>query len=127
MATVSVNFHNTDVDPVTGEGYYSVRAKTTSATGMTKCIFVLQVMSKDTKGNKSASFSHVASVSDIAMYPENDPGDCPFYRVSDIKLVLTSAQWRDAVTENLKEDIQFLVQSINSTDVGDEGDTIIFS
>jgi hypothetical protein len=114
MATVSVNFSKTDIDPVTGAGYYSVRAKASSAKDMPKCIFVLQVSSKDTKGNKCATFSHVASPADIAMYPENDPGDRPYYRVSDITLVLTSAQWRDTVEDNLKEDIQHLVTSINS-------------
>lgn len=114
MATVSVKFSKTDIDPVTGTGYYSVRAKAESAKGMPKCIFVLQVSSKDTKGNKCATFSHVASPADIALYPEDDPGDRPYYRVSDITLVLTSAQWRDAVEDNLKEDIQHLVTSINS-------------
>lgn len=114
MSTISVNFTKTDIDPVTGEGYYSVRAKAEKASGMTSRIFVLQVSSKDTKGNKCATFSHVASPADIAMYPEDDPGDRPYYRVNDITLVLTSSEWRDAVEDNLRSDIQFLVSSLNA-------------
>lgn len=127
MATVSVNFSKTDVDPITGEGYYSIRARATSASGMPKCIFVLQVSSKDTKGNKIASFSHVASPADIAMYPENDPTDSPYYRVSDIKLILTSAEWRDSVEANIRSDIQFLVTSLNTEPTDTKGDTVVFS
>lgn len=127
MASVSVNFSTTDVDPITGEGYYSVRATATDSVDMTKCVFVLQVSSKDTKGNKVATFSHVANPADIAMYPENDPGDRPYYRVSDIKLILTSAQWRDSVMDNIKSDIRFLVNSINSQKMSEKEQTVVFS
>lgn len=128
MANISVKFARTDIDTSTGEGYYSVRATATSAKGMTKNIFVLQVSSKDTKGNAVATFSHIASPADIAMYPEDNPGDCPYYRVSDIKLILTSAQWRDSVESTIKDDIQFLVDSYNAMeDNSEETDTVIFS
>lgn len=116
MAKVSVDFKKTEIDPITGVGYYSVRAKVSEATDMPKCIFVLQVMSDDTRGNKVASFSHVASPHDIAMYPEDTPGDSPYYRVDDIKLILSSAQWRDVVEDNIRKDIQFLVDSLNHYD-----------
>ena len=128
MASVSVNFTTTDVDQVTGEGYYSVRAKAVSADNMTKCIFVLQVSSNDTKGNKVATFSHIANPADIAMYPENEPGDRPYYRVDDIKLILTSAQWRDSVMSTIKSDIKFLVDSINAYgEESSETTTVVFS
>lgn len=130
MASVSVNFSTTDVDQITGEGYYSVRARVVSSEGMPKCIFVLQVSSNDTKGEKVATFSHVANPADIAMYPENNPGDRPYYRVSDIKLILTSAHWRDTVMGTIKSDIKFLVDSINAYhDTSDSAsvDTITFS
>lgn len=128
MASVSVNFSTTDIDQVTGEGYYSVRAKAVSSDGMPKCIFVLQVCSNDTKGNKVAAFSHIANPADIAMYPENDPGDKPYYRVDDIKLILTSAHWRDSVMATIKSDIKFLVDSLNSYgETSPETTTVVFS
>lgn len=128
MANISVKFAHTDIDTSTGEGYYSVRATATAAKGMPKNIFVLQVSSKDTKGNAVATFSHIASPSDIAMYPEDNPGDCPYYRVSDIKLILTSAQWRDSVESTIKADIQFLVDSYNAmSDSSTEADIVVFS
>ena len=126
MASVSVNFTTTDIDKTTGKGYYSVRATATDAVDMTKCIFVLQVGSNSTKGEKVATFSHIANPADIAMYPENDPGDRPYYRVDDIKLILTSAQWRDSVMDTIKSDIKYLVDSINS-EHEDKRHTVIFS
>lgn len=128
MASVSVKFTTTDVDQATGEGYYSVRASVVRADGMTNCIFVLQVSSKDTEGNAVATFSHVANPADIALYLDNDSDDRPYYRVADIKLILTSAQWRDSVMETLKSDIKFLVDSINSCadGVNETSTTIVF-
>ena len=131
MASVSVNFETTDVDPITGEGYYSVRATAPAddAVGMTPCIFVLQVSSNGTNGDKVATFSHIANPADIAMYPENAPADDkPYYRVNDIKLILTSAQWRDSVMATIKSDIKFLVDCINAYGKqSPETTTVVFS
>lgn len=128
MASVSVNFTTTDIDKTTGNGYYSVRATATDAVDMTKCIFVLQVSSNSTKGEKVATFSHIANPADIAMYPENEPGDRPYYRVDDIKLILPSAQWRDSVMDTIKSDIKFLVDSINAYgEESKETTTVVFS
>ena len=126
MASVSVNFTTTDIDKTTGKGYYSVRATVTNAVDMTNCIFVLQVRSNSTVEEKVATFSHIANPADIAMYPENDPGDRPYYRVDDITLILTSAQWRDSVMDTIKSDIKYLVDSINS-EHEDKQHTVIFS
>lgn len=124
-ASISVKFTTTVPDPVSGIGSYTLTAEVVEYSGIEAGIFVLQVYPKDTSGNSIAHFSHIANPSDMAKYPEDVPGDSPYFRVDSIQLVLASSEWCSTVRDTIERDIQYLVECINSESSSE--DTVVFS
>ena len=129
MASISVNFKKGEPDQHTGAGCYFISAEVTAADGMTRNIFCLQVASNTTNGTRVATFSHIANQADIAMFPEECSSTAAYFRVSAIKLILPSAIALNQVEWNIKHDIQFLIDSINSSEESssDSGEIATFS
>lgn len=122
MASISVSFKKGAPDPITGAGCYFISAEATSSEGMPRNIFCLQVSSNATNGARVATFSHIANQADIAIYPEDCGTSSAFFRVSAIKLILPSAIALERVEQNIKSDIQFLVNSINASEESDSSE-----
>lgn len=58
-------------------------------------------------------FSHVCSPAELAEFPEDAPGDCCYFRVSEIEMVFDTPDFVEHVMSNMKKDIAKLVREYN--------------
>lgn len=82
--------------------------------GMSPKVFAIEVLpgSADKLAPK-VRFSHVCSPAELAEFPEDIPGDCCYFRVSEIEMVFDTKDFVEHVMANMKKDIGKLVREYN--------------
>ena len=82
--------------------------------GMSPKVFAIEVLpgSADKLAPK-VRFSHVCSPAELAEFPEDIPGDCCYFRVSEIEMVFDTKDFVEHVMANMKKDIAKLVREYN--------------
>lgn len=82
--------------------------------GMSPKVFAIEVLpgSADKLAPK-VRFSHVCSPAELAEFPEDTPGDCCYFRVSEIEMVFDTKDFVEHVMANMKKDIGKLVREYN--------------
>lgn len=121
---ISFSVSVTTTPPTIGSTAWVLRIKCT-ADGMTPSVFAIQLDSKQgTQTETTSRFSHICSLAQLEEYPENDPSDGWYYRVSDITLIFDSEVLCTTTKNLIISDIQYLVKAARAAyDSSDSSDT----
>lgn len=117
-----------DITSTGTESGWALLLQVTEATGMSPYIFAISrgVEQSGDPATVTDRFSHVCSMSDLETYPDKtQTADTNYYRESEVTLVFPNQQDLDRVRALIVEDIQFLVDSVRSSDKGDK-ETLVF-
>ena len=98
--TVKVDAATTD------RGAVYVRVQTSSVGLPSAKVFAIEVLpkAKDSTVPKYR-LSHVCSVSEMEELPEDEPGDCCYFRTNDIGMIFDTAVLADATVDIIKADV----------------------
>ena len=78
--------------------------------GMSSKVFAIEVMPRSAdKTAQNVRFSHVCSPSELVEFPEDEPGDCHYFRVDCIEMVFDTPDIVDHVMDNMRHDVKKLV------------------
>ena len=64
-------------------------------------------------------FSHVCSPHELIEFPEDEPGDSCYFRVSEIELIFDTKDMVEHVMSNMRMDVKKLVRDFNELDSED--------
>lgn len=77
-------------------------------------VFAIEVLpSSADKLAPQVRFSHVCSPAELAEFPEDVPGDCCYFRVSEIEMLFDTPAFVEHVMKNMRHDINKLVNEYN--------------
>ena len=88
--------------------------------GISSKIFAIEVMPKSADPEApNVRFSHVCSPAELVEFPEDEPGDSCYFRVSDIELIFDTDKLVESVIRHMEEDAGRLVREYNDLDNAD--------
>ncbi len=118
MASLSVNY---TISPETVD-QRRLTVTVAEVTGLDTNIFVFQRLPLTDSPTPIDEYIGVASPADLSQYPASDPGSGTYWRSSSAVLDFRSTELLELAVDNIREDIQSLVDSVNTlSTIGSSG------